>query len=81
MVAQSLMEVKNELIFYVLFPRRAHSTEQTPFTKMSPPGTHFSADSIEAMRNKCLAQGHDILMQLEFEPSIAVSNQIDTLPT
>ena len=39
---------------------------------MSPPGTHFTAESTEAMRIKCLAQGHNILMP-EFEPSTPVS--------
>ena len=39
---------------------------------MSPPGTHFTAESTEAMQIKCLAQGHDILMP-EFAPSASVS--------
>ena len=30
--------------------------------RLSPPGTHFIAESTEAMWIKCLAQGHDILM-------------------
>ena len=30
--------------------------------RLSPPGTHFTAESIEAMRMKCLAQVHNILM-------------------
>ena len=29
---------------------RAHSTEQTSFTRLSPPGTHLSAESTEAMQ-------------------------------
>ena len=35
---------------------------------LSPPGTHFTAESTEAMRIKSLAQGENILM-LGFEPS------------
>ena len=42
------------------------------FTRVFQCGTHFTAESTEAMRIKCLAQGHNILMQSEFEPSIAV---------
>ena len=39
---------------------------------LSPPGTHFTAESTEAMRIKCLAQGNNILL-LGFEPSTSVS--------
>ena len=38
-----------------------------------PPGTHFTAESTEAMRIKCLAQGHNILMP-GFEPPTSVSS-------
>ena len=31
-----------------------HSTEQTPFTRVFQSGTHFTAESTEAMRVKCL---------------------------
>ena len=37
-----------------------------------PPGTHFTAESTEAMPIKCLAQGHNILMP-GLEPSTPVS--------
>ena len=37
-----------------------------------PPGTHFTAESTEAMQIKCLAQGHNILMS-GFEQSTSVS--------
>ena len=40
--------------------------------RLSPPGTHFTADSTEAMRVKCLAQGHNILMP-GYEPSTSVT--------
>ena len=30
--------------------------------RFSPPGTHFTAESTEAMRIKCLAQGNNILL-------------------
>ena len=46
---------------------------------MSPPGTHFTAESTEAMRIKSLAQGENILM-LGIEPSTFVS-KIDILTT
>ena len=46
---------------------------------LSPPGTHFTAESTEAMRIKSLAQGENILM-LRFEPTTFVS-QIDILTT
>ena len=39
---------------------------------LSPPGTHFKAESAEAMQIKFFAQGHNILM-LGFEPSTSVS--------
>ena len=42
-----------------------------------PPGTHFTAEPTEAMRIKCLGQGHNILMP-GFEPSYP---ETDTLPT
>ena len=40
--------------------------------KVNPPGTHFTAESTEAMQIKCLAQGNNILM-LGFEPSTSAS--------
>ena len=40
--------------------------------KLSPPGTHFAAESTEAMRIKYLAQGNNILL-LGFEPSTSVT--------
>ena len=33
--------IKNVLIFKCYFLRRAHSTEQAPFTRVFPPGTHL----------------------------------------
>ena len=41
--------------------------------KMSPSATYFSTESTETMRIKRLAQGHNILLQSGFKPSIAVS--------
>ena len=40
--------------------------------RLSPPGTHLTAESTEAMRMKCLAQGNNILLP-GFEPSTSVS--------
>ena len=63
------------LIFMCYFLCKSHSTEQIPFTRVFLFGTHFTAESTEAMRIMCLAQGHDILMQSWCEPSIAVSRR------
>ena len=47
--------------------------------RLSPPGTHFTAESTEAMRIKSLAQGENIFM-LGIEPSTFVS-KVDILTT
>ena len=47
--------------------------------RLSQPGTHFTAESTEAMRIKSLAQGENILM-LGIEPSAFVS-KVDILST
>ena len=47
--------------------------------RLSPPGTHFTAESTEAMRIKSLAQGENILM-LRIEPSTFVF-KVDILTT
>ena len=46
--------------------------------RLSPPGTHFTAESTEAMQIKSLAQGENILM-LRFEPA-TFESKID-IPT
>ena len=43
------------------------------FMRVFLSGNDFTAESTEAMRVKCLSQGHSILMQLEFKPLITVS--------
>ena len=40
--------------------------------RLSPPGTHFTAESTEAMQIKYLAQGNNILLP-GFEPSTSVT--------
>ena len=65
--------IKYSLIFKCYFLRRAHGTKQTPFMMVFPSGTHLSAELTEAMQIKCLAQGHNALMQPRIELSIAVS--------
>ena len=55
------------------FLQKAHSTEQTPVMRVFLSGIYFAAKSTEAMRTKCLAQGHNIMMQQGFESSISVS--------
>ena len=47
--------------------------------RLSPPGTHFTAESTEAMQIKSIAQGENILM-LGIELSTFVS-KIDILTT
>ena len=64
---------KNALICQCYLLGKAHSKEQTPLTRVFASGTHITAKSTEATRIKCLTQGHSILMQREFEPSMAVS--------
>ena len=39
--------------------------------KAVPPGTHFTAESTEAMRIKCLAQGYNVLL-----PGFKTSNSV-----
>ena len=46
------------------FHRRAHSTEQTPFTRVFQSDNHVTAESPEAMRIRRLAQGHNKFLQL-----------------
>ena len=48
------------------------SSEKTPVTRVFSTGTHLSAESTVAMRIECLAQKHNILMNPDFEPLIAV---------
>ena len=64
---------KKYVDFYVPFLRKVHINEQTPFTRVFLSGTQPTAESTEAMLVKCLAQVHNILMQLGFEPSIAAN--------
>ena len=47
--------------------------------RLSPPGTHFTAKSTEAMRIKCHAQGHNILMS-GIEQSTSVSQNRNFKP-
>ena len=59
----SFMILKHALTSKCNFVQMAHCHEQTLFTRVFPPGTHLSPESTEAMQIKCLAQGHNILMQ------------------
>ena len=43
--------------------------------RLPPHGSHFTAESTEAMRIKCIAQGHNILMP-GFELSASVSRNL-----
>ena len=67
------MPFTNALIFMCYFLRKAHSTEQTPFTRMSPSGSHWSDELTEAMRIKCRARRHKNWYSFRFEPSNSVS--------
>ena len=65
--------------FYVLFLRKLITLNI--LHEVVPPGTHFTAESTEAMQIKYLAQGNNILLP-GFEPSTSVtrnrhSNQYD----
>ena len=55
------------------FHCKAHSTDQTPFTRVFQSGTHFSSELTEAMQIKCLAQGHNIVIQPGIEPPFDVT--------
>ena len=43
------------------------------FTRVFLSGIHFTAELTEALRLETLAQGHNKLLLLEFEPSTSVS--------
>ena len=59
--------------FKCSFLCKAHSTEQTPFMRVLQSGTHLSAESTEAMRIICLAEGHNIMQPNFVESSICIS--------
>ena len=67
------MFIINVFIFRFYFDQGVHRHEQTPLMRVLPSGTHWSAVSTEAMRIKCLAQEHDILIQFGIEPSTSVA--------
>ena len=56
-------------IFKCSFLRRAHGTDQTPFSRVLPPGTYLTAESTDAMRFMYKSQGHNVQMQPALEPS------------
>ena len=62
--------LKNALTITTYFLRKVRSTEQIRITVVF----QSSAESTEAMRIQCLALRHNLLGQLVFEPSIAVSS-------
>ena len=49
-------------IFKFYFLRKADGTEQTPFTKVLPSCTPFTAVWNKTILVKCLAQGQNLLM-------------------
>ena len=64
MIVSSIIAIISIYIgFMCYFLRNTQSTEQTPFARVFPFGTHLTDESTEAMRIKCLAHGHNILMQ------------------
>ena len=65
---KGIANIKNALIFKCSFLRIAHSSKLAPFTRALLSGTHFTAESSEAMWIECLVQGNNILMQPGFEP-------------
>ena len=72
---------ENEKLKCLIF--KCYSSEElitlNTLHEVVPPGTHFTAESTEAMRIKSLAQEENILM-LRFEPATFVS-KIDILTT
>ena len=50
-----------------------YGTKQTHFMRVIPSGSHFRAESTEAMPIKFLVHGHNIMMHPRVKPSIAVS--------
>ena len=67
-IVNVILTGKKSLIFNCYFLWKAHSTDQTTITRVSSSGTHFTAESTEAMRIKRNAHRHNILMQPRFEP-------------
>ena len=49
-------EEKNTLINKYYLIQKFHGTEEIPLMRVSLSGTHFTAESTEAMQIKCLAQ-------------------------
>ena len=66
----SLVKLKKCDFLGAILPKRSY--HGTSFARLSSPGTHLTAESTEAMRIKCLAQGHNVLLP-GFEPSTSVS--------
>ena len=52
---------------------RPIALNKDPSMRVFLSGTQFTVESTEAMQFMCLAQGHNILMRLRFEPLISVS--------
>ena len=63
------------LIFKCDFLWKADCTNQILFMMVFPSGTHFSAESTEAMQIKCFAQEFNVPMQPRFEPLITASRE------
>ena len=70
--SETLLLVSIALMFQCCFLQRARNTEQTACPRVFLTGAHYSAESTEARQIKCLALGHDILMQPRIGPSISV---------
>ena len=64
--------LKNAMMLKCYLFRKAHSSEQTFFARVFLSGTPFTAELTEAMQIKCLAQRHNIQIQLGFEPSMSL---------
>ena len=61
------------LVVKYYFLHKADSLEKTPLTRMFPTGAPFTAESTERVQINYLSQGHNLLMQSGFEPSISLS--------
>ena len=52
--------MKNALILKCYFFLKTHRAQKKTFKRVFPSGTHFSAESTEAMPAKSIAQGHNV---------------------
>ena len=57
------------VFFFCYFLLIAHSPDQTPSTRVFPPGTHYSDQQNKALPTMSLAQRHNILTPPSIQPT------------